>query len=80
MKSENQNGDTPWTQTTDITIRYNRIRNVGSVFNLAGNPSGAPAVPAARFVITDNIVENVGTGSMAVTDAPSSSRGFPTSC
>ena len=63
MKSENQNGDTPWTQTTDITIRYNRIRNVGSVFNLAGNPSGAAAVPAARFVITDNIVENVGTGS-----------------
>ena len=62
MKSENQNGDNPWTQTTDVTIRYNRIRNVGSVFNLAGNPSGAPAVPAARFVITDNIVENVGTG------------------
>ena len=62
MKSENQDSDTPWTQTTDITIRHNRIRNVGSVFNLAGNPSGAPAVPAARFVITDNIVENVGTG------------------
>ena len=62
LKSENQNWDTPWTQTTDITIRYNRIRNVGSVFNLAANPSGAPAVPAARFVITDNIVENVGSG------------------
>ena len=41
MKSENQNWDTPWTQTTDITIRYNRIRNVGGVFNLAANPSGA---------------------------------------
>ena len=62
MKSENQDWNTPWTQTTDITIRNNRIRNVGSVFNLAANPSGAPAVPAARFVITDNIVENVGTG------------------
>jgi hypothetical protein len=62
MKSENQNWDSPWTQTTDVTIRNNRIRNVGGVFNLADNPSGAPAVPAARFVITDNIVENVGTG------------------
>ena len=62
MKSENQYWDTPWTQTTDVTIRYNKIRNVGGVFNLSGNPTGAPAVAAARFVITDNIVENVGTG------------------
>jgi hypothetical protein len=62
MKSENQNWDTPWAQTTDITIRYNKIRNVGSVFNLAANPSGAPAVPAARFVVTDNVIENVGVG------------------
>ena len=62
FKSENQNWDTPWTQSTDITIRYNRIRNVGAVFNIASNPSGAPAVPASRFVITDNIIENVGTG------------------
>lgn len=60
MKSENQNWDTPWTQTSDITIRYNRIRNVGAGFNIAANPSGAPAIPAARFVISDNIVENVG--------------------
>ena len=62
MKSENQNWDTPWTQTTDITIRYNKIRNVGSVFNFAANASGAPAVPAARFVVTDNVIENVGVG------------------
>ena len=63
MKSENQDGDTPWTQTTDITIRYNRIRNVGGVLQPRGAiRPGLPAVPAARFVITDNIVENVGTG------------------
>jgi hypothetical protein len=62
LKSENQTGDTPWTQTTDVTIRYNKIRNVGSVFNLAGNPSGVTAIPAARIVITDNVVENVNVG------------------
>ena len=62
LKSENQNGDTPWTQTTDVTIRYNKIRNVGSVFNIAANPSGTPAIPAARFVITDNVIENVNAG------------------
>ena len=60
LKSENQNWDTPWTQTTDMTIRYNRIRNVGSGINIAANPSGAPAVPAARFTIDDNVFENVG--------------------
>jgi hypothetical protein len=59
LKSENQNNDNPWTTTSDVTIRYNRIRNTGNVFNLAANPSGMPAVNAARFVITDNIVENV---------------------
>jgi hypothetical protein len=62
LKSENQNWDTPWTQTSDITIRYNKIRNVGSVFNIAASPSGAPALPTARFVITDNVIENVGVG------------------
>ena len=59
LKSENQNNDNPWTQSTDITIRYNLIRNVGNVFNLAANPSGLPAVPAGRMVITDNVIQNV---------------------
>jgi hypothetical protein len=63
LKSENQTWDSPWTQSTDITIRYNRIRNTGNVWNLAANPSGAPAVPAARIDITDNVVENVNTGA-----------------
>jgi hypothetical protein len=61
LKSENQYGDTPWTQTSDYTIRYNKIRNIGQGFNLAGNPSTTQAIPAARFVITDNVIENVGT-------------------
>ena len=60
MKSENQTGGTPWTQTSDITIRYNRIRNIGQGFNLAGNPATTTAIPASRFVITDNVIENVG--------------------
>jgi hypothetical protein len=60
LKSENQNWDTPWSQTTDVTIRYNRIRNVGNAFVLAARGSGATVVPAARFVISDNVIENVG--------------------
>jgi Big-like domain-containing protein len=59
VKSENQNNDNPWTTSSDVTIRYNRIRNTGNVFNLAANPSGMPAIPASRIVISDNIIENV---------------------
>jgi hypothetical protein len=59
LKSENQNGDNPWSQTADVTIRYNKIRNVGSVFTIHANPGPNPAVNAARFVITDNVIENV---------------------
>ena len=62
LKSENQNGDNPWTQTADVTIRYNRIRNVGNVFNIVANPGPNVAVNAARFVITDNVVDNVNVG------------------
>ena len=63
FKSENQNNDNPWTTSSDITVRYNRIRNTGNAFNLAANPSGMPAIPAQRIVITDNVLENIGVGS-----------------
>ena len=56
LKSENQNGDAPWTQSTDITIRYNCIRNMGNGFNIAANPGRHPAVPAARMTIVDNMI------------------------
>ena len=60
IKSVNQQNDNPWTQSADITIRYNRIRNTGSVFNLAGTGGdGLPDVRAARVAIYDNVVQNV---------------------
>jgi hypothetical protein len=62
FKSENQNNDNPWTTSSDITVRYNKIRNTGNGFNLAANPSGMPAIPAQRIVITDNVLENIGQG------------------
>jgi len=60
LKSENQGGTAPWTQTTDVTVRYNLIRNVGNGINLAANPSVNPAVPAARISIYDNQISNLG--------------------
>ncbi|HEV7991530.1 MAG TPA: Ig-like domain-containing protein [Gemmatimonadaceae bacterium] len=65
VKSENQNNDNPWTTSSDVTFRYNRIRNTGNAFNLAANPSGLPAIPAARILIADNIIENINVGIFA---------------
>lgn len=61
IKSENQSGTAPWSQSTDVTIRYNLIRNVGSGINIAANPGYYPSsVPAARISIYDNSVSNLG--------------------
>jgi uncharacterized protein YjdB len=70
IKSENQSGTAPWSQSTDITIRYNKIRNAGSGFNIAAAPGWAPAVPAARISIYDNTINNLGI-------APYSGDGIP---
>jgi hypothetical protein len=55
LKSENQDGTAPWTQTDDVTMRYNVLQNVAAGINIAANPSPNRAIPAARFTITDNI-------------------------
>jgi hypothetical protein len=63
MKSENQDGSAPWTTSSDITVRNNHIRNTGSGFNLSGLGSNQHrVVTAARFTITNNLVEGVNVG------------------
>jgi hypothetical protein len=62
FKSSNQDGGCTWCTTSDITFRYNRIRNVAAVFNIAARPELYPAVPAARFTIHDNLTDNVNVG------------------
>jgi uncharacterized protein YjdB len=65
LKSENQSGTAPWSQSTDITVRYNKIRNIGSGINIAANPGWATAVPAARISIYDNTIDNLGVAPYA---------------
>jgi 5-methylcytosine-specific restriction endonuclease McrA len=57
LKSENQNCSAPWSQSVDLTVRYNRIRNVANGFNLAANPGSCRGIDAARLTITDNVTE-----------------------
>ena len=62
LKSTNQSGRAPWSQTSDVTFRYNVVHNVAHGFNLAGRPEKHPAVAAARLLFAQNIVTDVGAG------------------
>ncbi|MEO6528411.1 MAG: hypothetical protein ABIP93_17470 [Gemmatimonadaceae bacterium] len=63
LKSENQDGTAPWSTSSDITVRDNRIRGTGSGFNLSGTGSnGNKVVTAARLLITNNLVERINVG------------------
>ena len=67
VKSVNQEGGAPWSQTTDITIRYNRIvRSLGG-FSISGRPESNPvASTTARVLIEQNLLEPLGNPTLGV--------------
>ena len=50
----------PWSQTSDVTFRDNIVRHSPGGLNIAAHPDPYDAVPAARFVITNNIFDGIG--------------------
>lgn len=80
IKSVNQNFKCTWCVTRDVTFRYNVIRNVGGVFNVAGSPDNVrpagtpcPCIPAHKIVIHDNLITNINVAPFV-----GSGRGFAT--
>ncbi|MES2523929.1 MAG: Ig-like domain-containing protein [Gemmatimonadota bacterium] len=61
LKSTNQDNTAPWSQTADVTFRYNVVRNVAHGFAMAGHSEANAAVPMSRIYIGHNSVEQVGT-------------------
>jgi hypothetical protein len=63
LKTENQGGGTwgDWSETSDVTVRYNLICGAGSGFNLAPLPGG-PGVPMSRVTIYGNVADSLGVG------------------
>jgi hypothetical protein len=61
LSPKNQNNHCPKCQVTDITIRYNRIRNVGGVFEIQNGLSktGGESAGGGRYSIHDVIADNV---------------------
>jgi len=62
LKSTNQEGTAPWSQTADVTFRYNVVRNVSAGVSVDAKPEQLPAVPAARIALVHNLFERVGDG------------------
>ena len=60
IKSTNQDGGAPWSQTADFTFRRNIVRNSPAGFNLAARPEQYPAVPVTRVKIEQNLFYDIG--------------------
>jgi hypothetical protein len=60
-KSVNQDLTAPWSQSRDITVRYNLFRNTGAGYNLCG-VCQAPAIAATAMSLHDNVMIGVNVG------------------
>jgi hypothetical protein len=70
LKSVNQSsGGCSWCTSQDITVKNNRIQNSGNGLNLAGIQEG-PAVAAARYTITGNVVDSLNVGIFTADGIP----------
>ncbi len=53
-------GDSPWTQTSDVTFRNNIVRNANGCLTIAARTYVLSNPPAARFLVEHNLFENIG--------------------
>jgi hypothetical protein len=75
LTPRNQGGGCAWCGTQDITIRLNRMLNLGQGFNIAGEDDAFPSQRTARVLIKDNVVSVTSLGgadgrSFGVTHGP----------
>jgi len=61
FKSANDGGTASWQGTTDVTFRYNIVRNSPQGLAIAAHPETNPAVHVARVRVENNLFENIGT-------------------
>jgi len=61
LTPKNQNNQCPLCRVTDITIRYNRITNVGAVFEIANirSDAGGETTAGERYSIHDVVADKV---------------------
>ncbi len=52
----NQDGNAPWSATRDITVRYNKLLNVGQGMNISGRDGNYPSQETQRVLVENNLV------------------------
>jgi hypothetical protein len=62
MKSVNADGGAPWSVVEEVTFTNNIVRGVALAINIAGRASVAPCRQANRFVISNNLFEDIDGG------------------
>ena len=66
MKSVNQDGSAYFSETRDVTVRGNIIRNVVNGVGLAGHPEAAPAIPMTHVALLGNWFDNLNGNGVVV--------------
>jgi hypothetical protein len=61
LASTNEGGTAPWSGNTDITFRYNVVRNVGSGIVLTASANANPCVHMRGVLIEHNLIEGINT-------------------
>jgi len=59
IKSSNQDGTAPWSQTTDVTVTDNIIRNAAIGVQVAARDNTSTIQVTARVTITSNVFEGI---------------------
>jgi hypothetical protein len=62
FKSVNQQGTASWSETSDVTVQNNIVRNSAHGVSLDAHPETYPVVPAARIKFSNNVFEKIGDG------------------
>lgn len=59
LKTVDQDWLAPWSQTADVTVRWNSHSCIAGFMQLAGKPEDAPAIPMARIAVYGNVADSV---------------------
>jgi hypothetical protein len=62
LKSVNQDGSASFSETSDVTFRFNIVSNSSAGINAAGRPEQFSAIPMKRVSISQNIFRRIGNG------------------
>jgi hypothetical protein len=60
LKSVNQSGSAPWSETSDVMIRNNIVRNSAHGIDISAHPEPYPVIPLSRVALVNNLLYSLG--------------------